>query len=151
MINWRSQDAVSGLLFLAIAAYVAVASLLELEIGRLDQMGAGFFPLALSVILANIGILVLLNAKPDEDNQAPVNWRAITLIGSAPIAFGLTVRSLGLVPALLISVAMATTSSKAIKPSNASIIIIGVTLFCVAVFKFGIRVPYPLFNPRLLS
>ena len=41
MINWRSQDAVSGLLFLAIAAYVAVASLLELEIGRLDQMGAG--------------------------------------------------------------------------------------------------------------
>jgi len=150
MIDWKSQDAVSGLLFLAVAIYVSVAALLGLDIGGLDQMGPGFFPLALGIILGVIGVLVLLGAKPDQDEQLPVNWRAIILIGGAPIAFGMTVRTLGLVPALLISVAMATLASGAIRPLRAALTIVGVTLFCVAVFKFGVRVPYDLFNPKLL-
>ena len=150
MIDWKSQEAVSGLMFLAIAIYVSVSTLLGLDIGGLEQMGPGFFPLALGIILGIIGVLVLLGAKPDEDDQLPVNWRAVILIGGAPIAFGLTVRTLGLVPALLISVAMATLSSAKIKPLGGAAIIVGVTLFCVVVFKFGVRVPYDLFNYRLL-
>jgi putative tricarboxylic transport membrane protein len=150
MIDWKSQDAVSGFLFLAVAIYVGVSTLLGLNIGSLDQMGPGFFPLALSVILGVIGVLVLLSAKPDEGHQLPVNWRAVILIGAAPIAFGLTVRTLGLVPALLVSVGMATLSSDKIKPLSSVMIILGVTAFCVAVFKFGIGVPYDLFNRRLL-
>jgi uncharacterized membrane protein len=150
MIDWKSQDAVSGLLFLAVAIYVSVSTLLGLDVGSLEQMGPGFFPLALSVILGVIGTLVLLGAKPAEDEQLPVNWRAVILIGAAPIAFGLTVRTLGLVPALLISVGMATVASTRIKPLSGAIIIVGVTIFCVAVFKYGIRVPYDLFNRSLL-
>lgn len=150
MIDWKSQDAVAGAMFLAIAVYVGVSALLGLDIGSLDQMGPGFFPLALSIILAGIGVLVLLGAKPDEDGQLPVNWRAVSLISGAPIAFGLTVRSLGLVPALLVSVAMATLASRNITPARAVLIITGVTVFCVAVFKFGLRVPYDLINFRLL-
>ena len=150
MIDWKSQDAVSGLLFLVIAIYVSVSTLLGLDIGDLEQMGPGFFPLALGIILGVIGVLVLLGAKPDEDDQLPVNWRAVVLIGGAPIAFGLTVRTLGLVPALLISVAMATLAGGKIKPLRAAVTILGVTLFCVAVFKFGVRVPYDLFNQKLL-
>lgn len=150
MIDWKSQDAVSGLMFLVVAIYVSVSTLLGLEIGSLEQMGPGFFPLALSVILGVIGVLVLLGAKPDEDRQLPVNWRAVILIGAAPIAFGLTVRTLGLVPALLISVGMATLASARIKLLSGVVIIVGVTVFCVVVFKFGIGVPYDLFNRRLL-
>lgn len=150
MIDWKSQDAASGLMFLGVAIYVGVSTLLALDVGSLQQMGPGFFPLALSAILGLIGVLVLIGAKPDEDGQLPVNWRAVILIGSAPIAFGLTVRTLGLVPALLVSVGLATVSSTRIKPLSAAVIIIGVTVFCVAVFKFGIGVPYDLFNRRLL-
>lgn len=150
MINWKSQDAVSGLMFLAVAVFVSVSTLLQLDIGTLAQMGPGFFPLTLAVILGVIGILVLLGAKPDEDQQLPVNWRAVILIGAAPVAFGLTVRTLGLVPALLVSVAMATFSSAKIRPLSAALIVVGVTIFCVVVFKFGVRIPYDLVNPGLL-
>ena len=150
MINWKSQDAVSGLMFLAVAIYVSVSTLLGLDIGSMAEMGPGFFPLALSIILGVIGVLVLLSARPDEDDQLPVNWRAVVLIGGAPIAFGLTVRTLGLVPALLVSVGMATAASTRIKPLGAAIIIAGVTIFCVAVFKYGIGVPYDLLNRRFL-
>ncbi len=150
MINWKSQDAVSGLMFLGIAVFVCVSTLMGLDIGGLDQMGPGFFPLALSFILGLIGVLVLLSAKPDEDALPPVNWRAVSLIGAAPVAFGLTVRTLGLVPALFISVAMATLSSPRIRPVQAMLIIVGVTAFCIALFKFGVRVPYDLINRQLL-
>lgn len=150
MIDWKSQDAVTGLMFLAIAIYVCVSTLMGLDIGSLDQMGPGFFPLALGVILGAIGVLVLLGAQPDEDRLPAVNWRAVGLIGAAPVAFGLTVRSLGLLPALLISVALATLSSSRIRPLQALLIILGVTAFCIALFKFGIRVPYDLINRRLL-
>ena len=150
MIDWKSQDAVSGLMFLAVAIYVSVSALLGLDIGSLEQMGPGFFPLALGIILGVIGILVLASAKPNEDQQLPVNWRAVLLIGAAPIAFGLTVRTLGLLPALLISVAMATLAGGKVKPLTAFAVIVGVTVFCVAVFKFGIGMPYDLINRRLL-
>lgn len=150
MINWKSQDAVSGLMFLAVAIYVSVSTLLGLDVGSLAEMGPGFFPLALSIILGVIGVLVLISVRPDEDDQLPVNWRAVILIGGAPIAFGLTVRTLGLVPALLISVGMAAAASSRIKPLIGAIIIVGVTIFCVVVFKYGIGVPYDLFNRRLL-
>lgn len=150
MIDWKSQDAVSGLMFLAVAIYVSVSTLLGLDIGNLAEMGPGFFPLALGIILGIIGILVLLNAKPTEEEQLPVNWRAVILIGAAPVAFGLTVRTLGLLPALLISVAMATLASARIKPLRGALIVVGVTLFCVGVFKFGIGVPYDLISRKLL-
>lgn len=150
MIDWKSRDAVSGLMFLAVAVYVSVSTLLGLDIGSLEQMGPGFFPLALGLILGVIGILVLLSAKPNEDQQLPVNWRAVLLIGAAPIAFGLTVRTLGLVPALLISVSMATLSSSRVRLFTALAVIVGVTVFCVVVFKVGIGIPYDLFNRRLL-
>lgn len=148
MVNWKSQDAVAGLAFLAIAIYVGVSTLLQLDIGTLEQMGPGFFPLSLSVVLGLIGVLVLLRVQPDEEEQPPVNWRAVILIGAAPIAFGLTVRSLGLVPALLISICLAVLSSNSIGLVRSLAIVIGVTAFCVVVFKFGIGVPYDLINPK---
>ena len=150
MIDWKSQDAVSGLLFLAVAICVSVSTLLGLDIGSLEEMGPGFFPLALGIILGGIGIMVMLSAKPSEEEQLPVNWRAVLLIGAAPIAFGLAVRSLGLVPALLVSVALATLASTRISPLKAVLIIIGVTAFCVVIFKFGIGVPYELISRKLL-
>lgn len=150
MIDWKSQDAVSGLMFLAVAIYVSVSTLLGLDIGNLAEMGPGFFPLALGFILGVIGVLVLLNARPTEEQQLPVNWRAVILIGAAPVAFGLTVRTLGLLPALLVSVALATLASSKITLLRGALIVVGVTLFCVGVFKFGIGVPYDLISRKLL-
>jgi uncharacterized membrane protein len=150
-VNWKSQDAVAGVMFLCIAIYVGTTTLVQLDIGTPDQMGPGFFPLSLSVILTLLGVGVLLRAQPDEDEQPPVNWRAVILIGAAPIAFGLTVRSLGLVPALVVSVGLAVLASRKIGLLRGVAIVAGVTVFCVVVFKYGVRVPYPLINPRLFN
>ncbi len=151
MVNWKSHDAMTGIMFLAVAVYYGTTTLLQLDLGTPEEMGPGFFPFSLSVILAILGVLVLLRAKRDEEEQPPVNWRAVILVGSAPIAFGLTVRSLGLAPALLISVGLAVLSSSRIGLMRGAAIIVGVTVFCVLVFKFGVGVPYPLINPEFFG
>jgi hypothetical protein len=149
MPNWKTEDAKAGLMFLTISLFFGITTLVKLELGSLEEMGAGFFPLSLCAILFALGAAILLKAQPDAQAQVPVNWRAVLFIASAPIAFGLTVRSLGLLPALLISIGLAVSASKKIAPVRAAVIVAGVTAFCIVVFKFGVRVPFALINPSL--
>ncbi len=150
MLNWKTEDAKAGLLFLAISLFFGITTLVKLEIGSPEEMGAGFFPLVLCAILFALGAAILLKAQPDAQAQLPVNWRAVVCIAAAPVAFGLTVRSLGLLPALLISIALAVMASRKISPVRAAVIVVGVTAFCIVVFKFGVRVPFALINPSLV-
>lgn len=150
MLNWRSEDAKSGLMFLTFGLFFGGKTLFDLDMGTLDQMGPGFFPLTLCIILVVLGTVILLQAQPREEGQLPVNWRAVLMIGGAPVAFGLSVLSLGLLPALVISVALAVLASNKINLLKGTMIVAGVTLFCIVVFKFGVRVPYELINPNLM-
>ena len=150
MLNWKTEDAKAGLLFLAIGLFFGITTLVKLDIGTLEEMGAGFFPLSLCAILVLLGAAILWKAQPDMEAQSPVNWRAVFLIASAPVAFGLAVRSLGLLPALVISIALAVMASKKIGPVRGAVIVTGVTAFCIVVFKFGVRVPFALINPSLI-
>lgn len=149
MLNLRSQDAKAGLMFLGFGLFFGGKTLIDLQIGTLDQMGPGFFPLVLCVILVTLGGVILWQAQPRDEDQLPVNWRAVTLIAAAPVAFGMTVRSLGLLPALVVSVALAVMASRKIGVIKGALIVGGVTLFCIVVFKFGVRVPYELINSNL--
>lgn len=150
MLNWKSEDAKAGLMFLAFGLFFGVKTLIDLEIGTLDQMGPGFFPLTLCVILVALGSVILLQARPQSEEQLPINWRAVVLIGAAPVAFGLTVRSLGLLPALVVSVGLAVFASRKISFLKGTLIVAGVTFFCIVVFKFGVGVPYELINSSLM-
>ena len=150
MLNWKTEDAQAGLMFLSISLFFGITALVNLDIGSLEEMGAGFFPLVLCAILFTLGAAILLKAQPDAQTQLPINWRSVALITAAPFAFGLTVRSLGLLPALLISIALAVLASRKVGPVRAVLTVAGVTIFCIVVFKFGVRVPYALINPSLI-
>jgi len=150
MLDWKTEDARAGLLFLAISLFFGITALVTLDIGSLEEMGAGLFPLLLCAILGLLGVAILLKARADARVQPPVNWRAVLCIAAAPVAFGLAVRDLGLLPALLISIALAVAASRRIGLRRGAWIVAGVTTFCVVVFKFGVRVPYALINPSLL-
>lgn len=147
-LRFNTQDGHAGLMFIAVGLFFSVKTLIDLPLGTLDQMGPGYFPLALGIILTALGVAVFLKAQPDEVKMQAINWRAMALITAAPIVFGLTVRSLGLVPALLSSITLAVLASPRIGFAKGVVVVLGMTLFCVAVFKFGVGVPYHLINPK---
>lgn len=150
MFNLKTEDAKAGLMFLAVGVFFGINTLWKLDIGSLDQMGPGYFPIALCVILITLGAAIFLKAQPDEVKQLPINWRAVMFIGAAPVAFGFTVRSLGLLPALLISIGLVVMASQKISLMRRVMIVLGVTVFNIAVFKYGVGVPFPLINPSLI-
>lgn len=149
-MTWNRADVAAGLIFLGIGSVLAAYALATLEIGSAAAMGPGFFPLALCVILIVLGAGILFSARNDEAEPAPpINWRAVIFVMAAPVAFGMTLRSLGLVPSLAIAMTLAVAASRNIGPSRGAVIVTGMTAFCVAVFYYGLRVPVELVNSGL--
>ena len=150
-MTWRHDDVFAGLMFLAIAALFGITAFFSLDIGTAGQMGPGYFPVFMSAILALLGLVIIARARSGETvAHLPIPWRGLFFVLSAPVAFGLTVRTLGLVPALLITVTLAVLASRKISWAKGLSIVVGMTAFCVAVFSYGIGLTVELFSSRLL-
>ena len=68
---------------------------------------------------------------------------------SAPVVFGLTIRPLGMVPALFLTTFVAAFASRRIRPAVAFALALGLTVFCVAVFHYGLNLPLRLYGPLI--
>ena len=84
------------------------------EIGSATRMGPGFFPLVLARILTVLGAIIVFKGitRTIGEPGGSDAWFAGALLVAALVVFGLTVRGLGLVPALLIAVFMSAFASR---------------------------------------
>src|SRR5687768_6780419 len=99
-----SKNALAGLLFLAVGLLSCTLSL-GLPIGDRVRMGAGYVPLALSIILSGLGLLVLTRSVLGD--AAPVTgWHArpVAFVVSSVLVFGLTVERTGLFLSVFLTV-----------------------------------------------
>lgn len=143
------KDLSAGLLFIAIAALFALGTI-DLDLGTPLKLGPGAFPLLLAGMLALLGLIIVAKAfrTPGADAVA-MPWRGMVLIVVAPIAFGLTVRGLGLAAAIALVVAISAFASRRMSWQLAIALIIGLTIFCVLVFHVGLGLPVRLVGPWL--
>jgi hypothetical protein len=142
------KDAVAGLLFIAMGAVFGLNAYLTLDLGTNVRMGPGYFPLLLSCVLIVLGVAILLRAfGADSEPWGAVAWRGMFFILLGPIIFGLTLQGLGLVPALAIISFIASFASQRMSPLLALALTVGLPLFCVAVFSWGLGSPIRLFGP----
>jgi hypothetical protein len=142
-----SDDTLSGLMFIALAVFFGVTASRTLVIGNFGLMGPGLFPILVSTLLAIIGVAVIFTGRRigEQPKHWPIPWRAILFIIGAPVVFALTVRSVGLVVALILSISMAVLASRKIDFVKGALIVLGMTIFCVAVFSYGIGLTAQLF------
>jgi hypothetical protein len=143
------RDATAGAIFFAIGVAFAIGAR-DLEFGTAFRMGPGYFPWLLSIILMLLGTVVIAGAftTPGEP-LGPIPLRGLLLVLSAPIVFGLTVRKLGLIPAIVLATLISVVASRRSDLRLATLLTAGLTLFCVAVFSYGLRLPLPLLGPWL--
>ncbi|RFC66646.1 MULTISPECIES: tripartite tricarboxylate transporter TctB family protein [Mesorhizobium] len=138
-----------GALLVATGAFFAVQSL-SMEIGSTFRMGPGFFPLALSAVLIVLGVVVLIQAtRVEGEPLGAIAWRGMAFILPAPIIFGLTVRSLGFVPAIFITALIASFASHKMSMVAAVVLSACVAAFSYTVFLWGLGLPYQAFAPWL--
>jgi hypothetical protein len=148
-VTFNLRDVIAGALFVAIGAWFVVSAL-ELEIGTALRMGPGYFPLILAGILILLGVLVVVRAMRDQPAAiGTVAWRGLPFILAAPVVFGLTIRGLGLVPALVLEVLLVCFASRSMRPLTAVCLAVALTAFCVGLFSYGLGLPLRRFGPWL--
>jgi hypothetical protein len=130
--------------------FFAINAWMTLSIGTASRMGAGYFPIILGIALCLLGLAIVAKAfRSTFVAITAIPVRAIVMVGLAPTVFGLTVRGLGLVAALFLSVLVASLSSGRVSLPKALLVTTGITVFCVSVFYYGLGLPMDLFGPWL--
>lgn len=138
------RDVIAGLILLVVAA-VAAWQGSWLSVGTPRHIGPGMLPLVLSALIALIGVM-LMGLGLREARAHPDRWPLrgpVFILGSAVI-FGLAVRPLGLAvagPLLVIVGALASDESRWFE---VMLFAVGMTVFCVVLFKHLLSLPIPL-------
>lgn len=148
-LNVSFKNLLAGAVFVVIGIAFGYASL-GYQMGTLIRMGPGYAPLVLAVILILLGATIFVQALfsgPDEVPIGTVPWLGGGLLIAALIFFGLTVRGLGLLPSLFITVLMSAFASRRTSIVGAFAMAVLLTALCMIVFVWALGLPLPMFGP----
>lgn len=137
----------AGGIFIAIAGLFAIQGL-RYDFGTLLQMGPGFFPVVLALVLAALGVSVVVSGlrSSPEPIDGPVPWRSIVLICLSLAIFAWGARLLGLVPVVLVCTFLAAMASRRNSVASAAAMSLVLAVLCWLVFKVGLAVTLPTFG-----
>ena len=157
-MNKLTKDRLGGALLLATGAATAIAGS-GYGLGTLRQMGSGFYPVVLGVLLALIGVVLLATATRAPDAHlatAPaetahlsgpaVQWRGWLCILGGALSFVVLGQHGGLVPASFVSVFVAALGDRNNSVRDAALLAALMTLLGVVVFHYGLHLLLPLFT-----
>lgn len=141
------KDFFAGLLFLTIVAIFA-SGLVELPIGTAFRMGPGYFPMVLLIILAALAIAILVNGlRTKGEPLGTIPWRGLFMITAPIVFFGATLKGLGLILSLGITVFATTLASRQWDIPYAVGTTVVLVVFCWFVFVWGLGLPISLRGP----
>jgi hypothetical protein len=142
--NWRNLTFAA--IFVVFSLATGIHAWRNMVVGTAAAMGPGFFPLMLSIALGILAACVGLTGIDRDTRLQLAPFKAIALIVLAPAVFALSVRTLGLVPAVAATIFMASLASRFATLRDAVLLSAGFTIFCVVVFHYLLTLPIPLWG-----
>jgi hypothetical protein len=134
----------SGLMLMGAGAAALIIGL-EYRLGSALRMGPGYFPSVLGGILILLGFIVLAKGLKSGDRiEGRWSLRALILLPMSLVLFGLLMEYAGFVPALLVLIVGSGAAGEDFKVGETLILAIVLTLCAVAVFIWGLGLPFPL-------
>lgn len=146
MLNKDYQDVLAGLLVGSIGLFVAVYAYFNYSIGTLNRLGPGGFPFGLGVIMSVLGVIIILPALRRQGRPLQFEIRTPLIILASLGIFALTVRTLGLVPAIFGLVIVSSLADRPIKPMSIGISCVVLSLMGYLIFSVGLGLPLNMFN-----
>lgn len=146
----RQQEFAAGLFFFITGALFAYGSL-AYKLGSAMRMGPGYFPLALGLLLALIGVtLAARNARLElsRDEASLIEkpcLRSVLLIGVAMLIFAFTLQTLGLIVATIGLVVVSGIAYRAFCWKEISALSASLAAFSSIVFSWALGLPLQVF------
>ena len=141
---WNNRDFLAGLLFVVLGG-LAVALARGYPIGSTMRMGPGYFPTVLGGILLLFGVYVLLRGvRSGDEVKGEWGYRPLALISLSIVMFGFLLDRVGMVPAIVATLFAAAAAGREFRFKEVLLLAVVLTAFSVAVFSYGLKLPYPL-------
>ena len=113
--------------------------------GSTMRMGPGYFPSMLGGILVLFGIYVMVaGLRSGAKIQAPCALRALIVLPLSLIGFGILMSHAGFIPALALLIFGSASAGREFKFVEVLLLTVVLTGLSVAVFIWGLGLPYPL-------
>ena len=141
----NNRDVWAGVMLIATgAASVIIAR--NYAFGTSLRMGPGYFPSVLSGLLVLFGLyLVASGLRSNEKIAGGWSLRALVMLPLSLVMFGLLMEYTGFVPALMVLIVGSSAAGSEFNIKEALLLGMGLTAFAVALFIYGLGLPYPLF------
>jgi len=137
------KDFWSGIMFLSFALvelYIARGY----SMGSSGEMGPGYFPVVLGVMLGGLGALLVTRAVIAGDEPvAGASIRPLLFLAAAVIVFGVSIEPLGLVLSLVLTVVIAALAGRQSGPLEIALLAGALAALSVGIFHFALLLPLP--------
>ena len=140
----QNRDFWAGLMFIAFGT-VAIVVARDYPFGRLLRMGSGYFPTMMGTILVLFGIYITGKGL-HRGEKIGGSWsaRAFIILPVMIVLFGILIERTGFMPALAVLAFGSAAASKEFKWGEVVILTAFLTALSVALFIWGLGLPYPL-------
>lgn len=139
------KDFWSGLFFIAVGI-AAVIIARHYVFGTAAQMGPGYFPAVLGGLMIFLGGILAGRAIRAQAGSEPIKKLVlrptIAVLGSV-ILFAALLRPLGLVASSLLLIALSSLGDSTFRKKEVAISAVLLTLFCVLLFAWGLKLDLP--------
>ena len=143
-LELRNRDLWAGLMLVGIGAGSMVVAR-HYPFGNALRMGPGYFPVILGGLLVVFGLFLLGSGLRSSERIAS-SWslRALVILPLSLVLFGVLMDRAGFIPAMIVLIFGSATASTQFKFLEVLLFSVGLTAISVAVFVWGLGLPYPL-------
>lgn len=140
----NNRDFIAGLLFVVLGA-LAIVLARDYPFGTTMRMGPGYFPTVLGGILLLFGVYVLARGVRSGDKvKGEWGWKPLALIAVSIVLFGVLLDRAGMIPASVATLFAAAAAGRDFRFKEVVVLAVVMTALSVAVFLWGLKLPYPL-------
>lgn len=139
-----SKDLVAGALFISTGIiFLWIGK--DYHFGTSRQMGAGYFPVVLSVLLIALGAIVFVKALLAKEGELieGVGIKGLLFVLGATFAFAFLIRSAGLPIATFVLAFIGSMASEKFRLIPSLLVAGGLAISCLVVFNYALGMPFP--------
>lgn len=138
------KELIPALFFLAVGLFFLFNAVFVIGLDEVAS-GAATFAAIVSVLLIGIAVSLLFRSVlPSGERLTFVALPKLLAVLGAPIVFGITVRPMGLLPALVLSLICSSFADSTTPLARRILPLLAITALCVVIFHYGLRLPFPL-------
>lgn len=140
------RDFIGGLLTAAFGLAAAAYAWAHYELGSLERMGPGLFPVVVGCALALLGVTIAVPALFHHREIRFRELRPFAAVTVGLVSFALAIGTLGLVPAIVALMIAATVADRQLSAIEAALLTAGLIIAVLLIFQVGLELPVHAFR-----